>query len=219
MLKRFFGYYKPYKHLFLLDFCCAILAAVLELSFPVVVNSVIDSILPSGQWNLILLVSLGLLVLYIVNTAMQYIVVYFGHVLGVNIETDMRRELYGHMQKQPFSYYDDQQTGKLMARLTTDLFEISEVAHHGPEDIFITIITLLGSFLLMLQIHVPLAIATFVMIPFITIALVFFNKKMTKINTRIFEDLGEFSAGIEASVSGIRVVQAFANEAYEAKRF
>ena len=82
MLKRFFGYYKPYKHLFLLDFCCAILAAVLELSFPVVVNSVIDSILPSGQWNLILLVSLGLLVLYIVNTAMQYIVVYFGHVLG-----------------------------------------------------------------------------------------------------------------------------------------
>ena len=219
MLKRFFGYYKPYKQLFMLDFCCAILAAVLELSCPVVVNSVIDSILPSGQWNLILLVSLGLLVLYIVNTAMQYIVVYFGHVLGANIETDMRRELYGHMQKQPFSYYDDQQTGKLMSRLTTDLFEISEVAHHGPEDIFITIITLLGSFLLMLQIHVPLAIATFVMIPFITIALVFFNKKMTKINTRIFEELGEFSAGIEASVSGIRVVQAFANEAYEAKRF
>lgn len=219
MLKRFFGYYKPYKQLFLLDFCCAILAAVLELSFPIVVNGVIDSILPSGNWNLILLVSLGLLLLYIVNTALQYIVVYFGHVLGVNIETDMRRQLYGHMQKQPFSYYDDQQTGKLMARLTTDLFEISEVAHHGPEDIFITIITLLGSFLLMLQIHVPLAIATFVMIPFITVALVFFNRKMTKINTRIFEDLGEFSAGIEASVSGIRVVQAFANEAYEAKRF
>lgn len=219
MLKRFFSYYKPYKRLFLIDFCCAILAAVLELSFPIVVNSVIDSILPSGNWNLILLVSVGLLFLYIINTAMQYIVVFFGHELGVNIETDMRRQLYGHLQKQPFSYYDNQKTGKLMTRLTSDLFEISEVAHHGPEDVFITIITLLGSFLLMLNIHVQLAVATFIMIPFLTVALVFFNKRMTKVNTRIFEDLGEFSAGIEASVGGIRVVQAFANEVYEAKRF
>lgn len=219
MLKRFFSYYKPYKKLFILDFGCAILAAILELSFPVVVNRVIDDLLPSENWTLIVTISLSLLFLYIVNTSLQYVVVYFGHKLGVNIETDMRRELYGHLQEQPFSYYDNQKTGKLMTRLTNDLFEISEVAHHGPEDVFITFITLGGAFLLMLNVHVQLALATFVMIPFITIALVFFNKRMTKINTKIFNDLGEFSAGIEASVSGIRVVQAFANEEHEAGKF
>lgn len=219
MLKSFFSYYRPYKKLFFLDFLCAILAAVLELAFPIVVNQVIDDLLPSENWTLIVTASLSLLFLYIINTVLQYIVVYFGHKLGVNIETDMRRELYAHLQTQPFSYFDNKKTGKLMARLTTDLFEISEVAHHGPEDVFITLITLFGAFILMLTIHVKLAIATFIMIPFITIALVFFNKKMTVVNTEIYRNLGEFNAGIEASVSGIREVQAFANEEYEATRF
>ncbi|MCA9764998.1 MAG: ABC transporter ATP-binding protein [Carnobacterium sp.] len=219
MLKQFFSYYRPYKKLFYLDFGCAILAATLELAFPVVVNRVINRLLPSGNWSLIVTVSLLLLLLYMVNTVLQYIVVYFGHTLGVNIETDMRRELYSHLQKQPFSYYDNKKTGKLMARLTTDLFEISEVAHHGPEDIFITLITLIGAFGIMLTIHVKLALATFIMIPFITVALIIFNKKMTHVNIDIFRNLGNFNAGIEASVSGIREVQAFANEKYEAGRF
>ncbi|ALV21208.1 MULTISPECIES: ABC transporter ATP-binding protein [Carnobacterium] len=219
MLKRFFSYYRPYKKLFLIDFSCAVLAAVLELAFPIVVNRVIDDLLPSENWALIVTASLSLLFFYVINTALQYVVVFFGHKLGVNIETDMRRELYAHLQGQPFSYYDNKKTGKLMARLTTDLFEISEVAHHGPEDIFITLITLTGAFILMLTIHVKLAIATFIMIPFITIALVFFNKRMTQVNTIIYQNLGEFNAGIEASVSGIREVQAFANEEYEAGRF
>lgn len=219
MLKRFFSYYRPYKKLFLIDFSCAVLAAILELAFPIVVNRVIDDLLPSENWALIVTASLSLLFFYVINTALQYVVVFFGHKLGVNIETDMRRELYAHLQRQPFSYYDNKKTGKLMARLTTDLFEISEVAHHGPEDIFITLITLTGAFILMLTIHVKLAIATFIMIPFITIALVFFNKRMTQVNTKIYQNLGEFNAGIEASVSGIREVQAFANEEYEAGRF
>ncbi len=219
MLKRFFSYYRPYKSLFILDFTCAVIAAILELAFPVAVNNVIDSILPSGKWSLVIIASLALLLLYVINTAMQYIVTYFGHKLGVNIETDMRQELFSHMQKQSFSYYDNNKTGKLMTRLTTDLFEISEVAHHGPEDIFITIITLLGAFLLMLQVHTKLAIATVCLIPLIMFAVSYFNRKMTKVNTRIYDDLGEFNAGIEASVSGIRVVQAFANEDHEAERF
>lgn len=219
MLKQFFSYYHPYKKLFYLDFGCAILAAILELAFPVVVNRVINKLLPTGNWALIVTVSLSLLFLYLVNTVLQYVVVYFGHTLGVNIETDMRRELYSHLQKQPFSYYDNKKTGKLMARLTTDLFEISEVAHHGPEDIFITLITLIGAFSIMLTIHVKLAIATVIMIPFIMVALIVFNKKMTHINIKIFQNLGKFNAGIEASVSGIREVQAFANEKYEAGRF
>lgn len=219
MLKRFFGYYRPYRRLFILDFGCAVFAGLLELAFPVAVNQVIDKIMPKGDFRLIALASVGLFAFYIINTFLQFIVVYFGHMLGVNIETDMREELYQHLQKQPFEYYDNQKTGKLMSRLTTDLFEISEVAHHGPEDVFITIMTLAGSFLLMLTIHVKLAIATFILLPFITIALGYFNKKMTKANTDIYDNLGEFNAGIEASVSGIRVTQSFANEPFERKQF
>ena len=219
MLKRFFGYYKPYKKLFMLDFTCAVIAAILELAFPVAVKQVIDTILPFGKWNLIILASVALFGLYVLNTIFQFIVTYFGHMLGVNIETDMRQELFTHMQKQPFSYYDNNKTGKLMTRLTSDLFEISEVAHHGPEDIFITLITLVGAFFLMARVHVKLAIATVCLVPFIIVAISFFNKRMTKVNTKIFESLGEFNAGIEASVSGVRVVQAFANEEYESKRF
>lgn len=219
MLRRFFSYYRPYKGLFLLDFCCAILAGGLELAFPVAVNQVIDKVMPQNNFRYVLLASLGLLFFYIINTLLQYIVVYFGHVLGVNIETDMRNELFNHLQHQSFEYYDNQKTGKLISRLTTDLFEISEVAHHGPEDVFITIMTLVGAFLLMLQMHLQLAIATFAMIPLIMFALIFFNKKMTKVNTEIYDNLGEFNAGVEAAVSGIRVTQSFANEAFEKERF
>lgn len=219
MLKRFFSYYRPYRRLFLLDFGCAIIAGLLELAFPVVVNQVIDKIMPRGEFRLIGLACLGLFLFYLINTGLQFIVVYFGHKLGVNIESDMRQELYEHLQTQPFEYYDNQKTGKLMSRLTSDLFEISEVAHHGPEDVFITVMTLIGSFILMLRIHVQLALATFILLPFITIALVFFNKKMTRVNTKIYDSLGEFNAGIEASVSGIRVTQSFANEHFERKRF
>lgn len=218
-MKRFFSYYRPYKKLFVLDFSCAVIAALLELAFPVVVNHVIDEIMPQKNWGLIVTVSIALFGFYIINTLLQYVVVYFGHKLGVNIETDMRRELYDHLQSQSFEYYDNQKTGKLISRLTTDLFEISEVAHHGPEDVFITVMTLVGAFMLMYNTHPTLAIATSILVPFITVALVFFNKRMTKVNTRIYENLGEFNAGIEASVSGIRVTQSFANEPFEKKRF
>lgn len=219
MMRQFFAYYRPYRTLFLLDFGCAVLAGALELTFPVAVNVVIDQIMPQNNFHYILLACLGLLLFYMFNTALQYIVVFFGHSLGVNIETDMRRELFDHLQKQSFGYYDNQKTGKLMSRLTTDLFEISEVAHHGPEDVFITIMTLIGSFYLMFRMHASLALSMVVLVPFITFALYFFNKKMTNVNTEIYENLGEFNAGVEASVSGIRVTQSFANEAHEKKRF
>ena len=130
MLKRFFSYYRPYRGLFFLDFSCAILAGVLELAFPIAVNQVIDKIIPYNNFRYVLLASLGLLLFYLINTFLQYIVVYFGHKLGVNIESDMRQELFEHLQSQSFAYYDEQKTGKLMSRLTTDLFEISEMAHH-----------------------------------------------------------------------------------------
>ncbi|HBC0573910.1 TPA: ABC transporter ATP-binding protein [Listeria monocytogenes] len=219
MLKRFFSYYKPYRTLFIIDFGCAVLAAILELSFPVAVNHVIDTLLPGKDFGLIITAALALLFFYILNTFMQYIVTYFGHMLGLNIETDMRRDLFSHLQKQPFGFYDNQKTGKLMSRMTTDLFEIGEVAHHGPEDIFISIMSLFGAFFLMLNINVKLAISTFILVPILTVLIVYFNKRMTKVTTGIFKDLGNFNAGVENAISGVRVVQAFANEPHEKGRF
>ncbi|WP_185520672.1 ABC transporter ATP-binding protein [Listeria innocua] len=219
MLKRFFSYYKPYRTLFIIDFGCAVLAAILELAFPVAVNHVIDTLLPGKDFGLIITAALALLFFYILNTFIQYIVTYFGHMLGLNIETDMRRDLFSHLQKQPFGFYDNQKTGKLMSRMTTDLFEIGEVAHHGPEDIFISIMSLFGAFFLMLNINVKLAISTFILVPILTVLIVYFNKRMTKVTTGIFKDLGNFNAGVENAISGVRVVQAFANEPHEKGRF
>ncbi|HBJ8776135.1 TPA: ABC transporter ATP-binding protein [Listeria monocytogenes] len=219
MLKRFFSYYKPYRTLFIIDFGCAVLAAILELAFPVAVNHVIDTLLPGKDFGLIITAALALLFFYILNTFMQYIVTYFGHMLGLNIETDMRRDLFSHLQKQPIGFYDNQKTGKLMSRMTTDLFEIGEVAHHGPEDIFISIMSLFGAFFLMLNINVKLAISTFILVPILTVLIVYFNKRMTKVTTGIFKDLGNFNAGVENAISGVRVVQAFANEPHEKGRF
>lgn len=219
MLTRFFSYYKPYKKLFTLDFSSAVVVATLELAFPIVVSEVTDTLLPSGNWPIIVASSIGLLLVYVLTTVLQFVVTYYGHKLGTNIETDMRRDLYSHLQRQSFRYFDNRETGQLITRLTSDLFEIAEVAHHGPEDIFITIFTLSGAFYMMMQIHTELAIATFILVPFIALALVFFNKKMTTVNTRIYKNMGNFSAGIEAAVGGIRVVQAFANEKHENTRF
>ncbi|HAC1304834.1 TPA_asm: ATP-binding cassette domain-containing protein [Listeria monocytogenes] len=202
-----------------MDFGCAVLAAILELAFPVAVNHVIDTLLPGKDFGLIITAALALLFFYILNTFMQYIVTYFGHMLGLNIETDMRRDLFSHLQKQPFGFYDNQKTGKLMSRMTTDLFEIGEVAHHGPEDIFISIMSLFGAFFLMLNINVKLAISTFILVPILTVLIVYFNKRMTKVTTGIIKDLGNFNAGVENAISGVRVVQAFANEPHEKGRF
>lgn len=219
MLRKFLSYYRPYKKLFFLDFTSAILVAILELFFPIVVSYVTDQLLPDENWTVIISASMGLLALYTINSFLHYVVMYYGHALGINIENDMRSDLYDHLQRQSFSYFDNRETGELISRLTTDLFEISEVAHHGPEDIFITLFTLGGAFYLMLTIHVELAIITFMLVPFVIIIMAFFNRKMTSVNTQIYKDLGNFSAGIEASVGGIREVQAYVNEDFEGKQF
>ena len=219
MLKEFFSYYKPYKKLFSIDFGCAILSGVLELLFPVAVNKVIDTVLPTGNFKTIILVCSLLFALYLFSMTLNYIVVYLGHTLGINIETDMRRKLFAHLQKHSFEYYDEKKTGELMSRLTTDLFDISEVSHHGPEDVFITVMSICGAFVLMWNVHEQLAIGTIILIPILAIGLSIFNKKMKNVNRKIYSQLGEFNAGLENSLSGIRVVKAFANEEFEKKIF
>lgn len=219
MLRDFFAYYKPYKKLFMIDFGCAVISAMLELTFPFVVNRVIDTILPTGHYQTVIWVCLLLLAFYLFNMVMKYIVVYLGHKLGITIETDMRRQLFQYFQRQSFEYFDNKQTGELMSRLTSDLFEIGELAHHGPEVLFITLMSLVGAFGLMLQVHVQLAIGTVILVPILGVALAIFNKKMGRINSQVYRQLGEFNAGLSNSLSGIRVVKAFANEAHEEARF
>jgi ATP-binding cassette subfamily B protein len=219
MIRRFFAYYKPYKGLFLLDFGCAVVAGLLEIGFPIVVNRFVDDLLPNGEWTLILWASAGLLVLYLLNTFLLYIVNYWGHMLGINIETDMRKKLFDHIQKLSFRFFDNTKTGHLMSRLTNDMMQIGEMAHHGPEDLFIAAMTLAGSFALMLFINWKLAVLTFVIIPAIIWLVVYFNGKMTKAIHQLFKDIGDFNARVEDNVSGIRVVQAFTNEEYEKEQF
>lgn len=219
MFKKFFSYYKPYKRLFLVDFICAIIAGILELIFPFAVNQVIDQVLPDGTLKDILMVSVILFALYILTMSLNYVVITLGHRLGINIETDMRRDLYNHYQKQSYAYFDEKKTGELMSHITTELFEISELAHHGPEDIFITVMTLVGAFLMMYSTHAQLAIITVAIIPVFGILLSVFNKKMVQVNQRIYNSLGVFNTGIQGALSGIRVVKAFANEDFEKENF
>ncbi|MFT8316681.1 MAG: ABC transporter ATP-binding protein [Sporolactobacillus sp.] len=219
MIRQFFSYYKPHKKLFLLDFSCAVFAALLELAFPVAVNAVIDRLLPGRDWSLILLAAVGLLFFYLLNTVMQYVVTYWGHMLGINIETDMRQQLFEHIQKLSFHFFDEHKTGHLLSRLTSDLFNVGETAHHGPEDIFIALMSLMGSFLLMLSLNWRLACITFGLIPIISVFITLFNAKMTQATDQIFQDIAVFNANVENAVGGIRVVQAFSNEKFENKKF
>lgn len=219
MLKKFISYYKPYKKLFVIDFGAAVIAGVLELIFPIAVNRVIDQVLPDGNLKTILMVSAILFALYMLSMTLNYVVITLGHRLGINIETDMRRELYAHYQKQSYKYFDQKETGEMMSRITSELFEVSELAHHGPEDVFITIMTLVASFILMYNTHAELAIITITFIPILAILFSYFNKKMVGVNQRIYTSLGKFNAGIQNALSGIRVVKAFANEEHEKEQF
>ncbi|OZI12562.1 multidrug ABC transporter ATP-binding protein [Bacillaceae bacterium SAS-127] len=219
MLTRFFSYYRPYKWLFILDFVSAIIVGILELAFPLAVNQVIDRLLPEGDWSIILFACVGLLLIYLLNTGLHYIVTYWGHMLGINIETDMRQKLFTHMQKLSFGYYDNNKTGHSISRLTKDLEEIGEVAHHGPEDVFVAVMTLIGSFVLMLSINWKLAVLSFIVIPLLIILAIYFNKKMTVTFRKMFQNVAEINSRVEDSIGGIRVVQAFANEEYEQGKF
>lgn len=205
--------------LFYLDFGCAVIVGVLELGFPLAVNLFVDKLLPGQNWPLIVVAISILLGIYALNTVLQYVVTYWGHMLGINIETDMRKRLFEHIQKLSFRFFDNNKTGHLIARITTDLQDIGELAHHGPEDIFIAIMTLIGAFVLMTYINWKLALITFVVIPIIIWVAMYFSGKMTRTYRQLFRDVAQFNARIEDSVGGVRVVKAFANEAHEERLF
>ena len=219
MLRRFFSYYARYKTLFFLDFGCAVLAGLLELGFPLAIKLFIDQLLPGRDWSLIFATAAVLLVVYAVATGLSAIVNYWGHALGISIESDMRRQAFDHIQKLSFRYFDNNRTGHLITHVTKDLEEVGEIAHHGPEDLFIAIMTFIGAFLLMFSVHWKLALLTTTIVPFMTWLVSRYGSKMTLNSRSLFGKVGNFNTRMQETVGGIRVVKAFANERYESQLF
>src|SRR5215207_5398955 len=219
LLRRFFTYYQPHRTLFALDFSCAVLTGVLELGFPMAVGLFIDRLLPGQDWGLILVAAAALLAVYLLNTGLMVVVNYWGHMLGISIETEMRRKAFDHLQKLSFGFFDNQKTGHLVARLTKDLEEIGEVAHHGPEDLFIAVMTLVGAFILMFTVNMKLAVITALVVPLTAWLTTRYGGRMTRNWQALYGKVGDFNARIEENVGGIRVVQAFANEDHERRLF
>jgi ATP-binding cassette subfamily B protein len=219
MLRQFFAYYRPHRRLFLLDFGCAVISGLLELGFPMAVRAFIDRLLPSQDWGLIVLASAGLLGVYLANSGLMAVVTYWGHVLGINIETEMRRRAFDHLQKLSFRFYDNQKTGHLVARVTKDLEEVGEVAHHGPEDLFIAVMTFVGAFALMAAVNFELALITAVVVPVTAFVSTRYGGRMTQNFRALFGRVAAFNARIEENVGGMRVVQAFGREDHERALF
>ena len=218
-LRQFFEYYRPWKALFFLDFGCAVVSGLLELAFPLAIKGFIDVLLPSDNLALTLWAAVGLLVIYLVNAGLMVIVIYWGHKLGINIETEMRRRAFAHLQRLSFGYFDKVRTGKLVARVTRDLEEIGEVAHHGPEDLFIAVMTFAGAFVLMATINLEMALITAVIVPACVTIVVVFGGRMTRTWRAIYARVADFNVRLEENIGGIRVVQAFTNEEHEKRLF
>lgn len=218
-MRRFIPYYMKHLPLFILDFSCAFVMALLDLIFPVVVSFMIDNVLPAKNLKWIIGAGIGMLLLYILRYVLNYIVDYWGHVLGVRMEHDMRNDLFQHIQKLSFSYFDNTKTGHIMSRLVNDLNEVSELAHHGPEDLFIAIVTIGGSFFIMLNINWQLTLIIFSIIPFMLYFSIRQNKKMQNAFREMRLKIADINAQVEDSISGIRVVKSFTNEEYEQEKF
>ncbi len=226
-IKRFAAYYKPHLGLFLLDVGCALFVAAVDVAFPLLTNYIMKQIfpqfdLPGGAPQLIpvfIVLLAAIFVSYLIRAVMQYIVNYWGHLLGVRIEYDMRRDIFSHIQTLPFSFYDKIRTGKLLSRATTDLFEISELAHHGPEDLLISTMTILGAFIAMFLLEWRIALAMFLLMPACMLFVMKSRYHMKSTSKSVKEHMANINAGIESSISGARVAKAFANEQYEVAKF
>lgn len=219
MLARFIKYYRPHLPLFMIDFSCAFVMAGLDLVFPVAVQWSIDRVLPQHDFTLLSWICAGLLGLYLLRALLEYIVDYWGHVLGVRMEYDMRQDLFDHIQKLSFRYFDQTKTGHIMSRLVNDLNEISELAHHGPEDLFIAAVTLIGAFIIMFFINWQLTLLTFLLVPIMLWFAIAKNKKMQSTFRDVRLKVADINARVEDSISGVRVVKSFTNERYEKEKF
>ena len=218
-LRIFASYYKPHWKLFLLDMVCALLICVVDLLFPMVSRWSMQTLLPNQLFATFFAVMAALALAYVLKGVFYFIVTYWGHLLGVRMEADIRRDLFSHMQDLSFSFYDKNRTGQLMSRVTGDLFEITELAHHGPEDLFISSVTILGAFFIMLTIQWQLALMVFAVIPIFILFTALTRKKMMKASIEVKAKLAGINGEVESSISGMRTAKAFANEDAESAKF
>ena len=219
--KKFLSYYRPYLKLFLADMFCAMIAAGISLVFPIIIRYITGTVLVDNNFEISLIYKLGVLmiVLVVIEYLCNYFVAYKGHVMGVYMERDLRNELFQHYQKLSFSFYDEEKTGQLMSRLTNDLFSLTELYHHGPEDIVISFIKFFGAFVILANINLQLTLIIFAFIPIMGAFIYYYNRKMKKAFKANRRRVGDINARIEDNLSGIRVVKSFANENYENNKF
>lgn len=218
-IKRFVKYYRPHRKLFIIDMICAFIISVLNLVYPFITKEIINNYVPN-KFLYLLLAAAGLLLgLYVIKAALNYVLQYWGHLVGVRMQADMRSELFNHLQKLPFSYFDDNKTGVIMSRMTNDLFEISELAHHGPEDVFLSLVTLIGAFVMLCFINVYLALIVFAVVPFGVLVSVLLRRRMKRAFKEVRVVQGEINADIESAVSGMRVSRAYSAQAHEEEKF
>lgn len=219
MIRNFIKYYKPHLFLFSMDLVIAFFIAVVDLIFPMFSRAVINDFIPNKELDLIVMFSFGIIVLYLLKMAGNYFVGYYGHVVGARIEFDMRRDLFRHLQTLEFSFFDNTKTGQLMNHLTGDLNEITELAHHGPEDLFLSIVMLIGSFFILLRINVGLTLIIFSFVLLTIIFSIHMRKIMLSTFRSVRQKTADINAQLESSISGIRLSKSFANEEFEIEKF
>lgn len=219
MLKRFIRYYKPYKKLFILDLLAAFLVSACDLFYPMITRNIINDVIPNKQIKLLFVFAIVLTLIFLIKAGLNYFMQYWGHVVGVRMQADMRRDLFDKLQDMPNKYFDNNKTGVIMSRIINDLLDISELAHHGPEDLFISLVMLVGSFIILCTINVPLTIITFAIIPFLLFYTIHKRNKMKKAFKETRVKTGEVNATIENSISGVRVTKSFGNKSYEMEKF
>ena len=218
-MRYFVSYFKPHRKLFFADLLCAAFIAAADLSFPMLTRYSINSFLGTSDFRSFYIFIVCMVVLYAVRTGAQYFVTYFGHLFGARVEADMRRDIFAHIERQSFAFFDGTRTGQLMSRITNDLFEITELAHHGPEDLFIAFLTLSGSLILMLTIRWELVAILAIFLPIVILHTALSRKNLMAASKNVKEKIAEINTATESSISGIRVTQIFTNEEYEKARF
>ena len=219
MLKRFLSYYKPHKLIFTLDMLASLLMALIGIVYPIMTRTMLNDLFPNREYRKIVLFGFGLLLIYLCRMLLNFFIQYYGHVMGVRMQAQMRSDMFAHLEKLPYSFYDGNETGKIMSRMTNDLMDISELAHHGPENLLISSISIIVSFIYLSSINFLLTLIVFACVPFLILISLTLRKKMKNAFLKSRESTAQINASLESSISGIRVTKAFTNAEKEQEKF
>lgn len=219
MLKKFLSYYKPHKLMFTLDMLSAFFVAVIGITYPIITRHTLNVLIPKREYANMVFAALGLLLLYLTRMLLNFFIQYFGHIIGVKMQAQMRSDMFNHLETLPFKFYDDNETGKIMSRMTNDLMDISELAHHGPETIIVSSVSVIISFIYLSTINIYMTLIIFACVPFLFIVTFILRKRMRSAFRESRKSIAEINASLESSITGIRVTKAFTNHDVETEKF